>query len=135
VSALATVEVTGGDPLVVEIILPPAEARVVEVVTGLAGPPGPAGGGILPWQIVTASMTLENSTTGLVLVQHAAPLTVGLPPAPLTGQTLTIKDAAGNSAAWPVTISGPIEGAASLDIAFNWSWVSLAYAGTQWVQV
>jgi len=141
-SALTTVEVTGGDPLVVEVILP-AEGivQVVEVATGIVGPQGPpglSGSGVLAWQVVTGSATLASSSTGLVLVQHTAPCTITLPPAPQNGQLLTVKDAAGNSAEWPITVAGGavlIEGAASLEIAFNWSWVTLAYTGTIWVQV
>jgi hypothetical protein len=84
---------------------------------------------------VTGDAVLASSATGLVLVQHTGPCTITLPTSPSVGQLLTIKDAAGHSAAWPIVISGPIEGAASLTIEFNWSWVSLAYAGTMWVQV
>jgi len=141
-SALTTVEVQGGDPLVVEVILPPIEARIVEVITGLAGPqglPGLPGDGVLAWETVTGGgRTLADGTTGLVLVLHTAPCTIGLPPSPATGQVLTIKDAAGQSATWPITVTGGavlIDGAASVEIAFNWSWVSLAFTGVQWGQV
>lgn len=140
-SALTTVEVQGGDPLVVEVILPPVEARIVEVIVGLAGPQGPPGlpgDGVLASQVVTGSTVLASSATGLVLVQHTAPCTITLPTSPSLGQLLTIKDALGHSATWPITITAgasTIEGAASLTIEFNWSWVSLAYMGTGWGQV
>jgi len=142
VSALATVEVQGGDPLVVEVILPAEQVvQVVEVVIGAVGPQGPPGlpgGGVLAWQTVTGDATLASETTGLVLVQHTAPCTIDLPAAPTMGQVLTIKDAGGNSAEWPITVTGGavlIDGAASVEIAFNWSWVSLAFTGAQWGQV
>lgn len=141
-SALTTVEVQGGDPLVVEVILP-AEGvvQVVEVVTGATGPQGPPGlpgDGVLAWQTVTGDATLPAETTGLVLVQHTAPCTINLPASPATGQVLTIKDAAGNSAEWPITVTGGavlIDGAASVEIAFNWSWVQLVYTGAGWGQI
>jgi len=141
-SALTTVEVQGGDPLVVEVIRPAEQVvQVVEVVTGATGPQGPPGlpgSGVLAWQTVTGSAALAAETTGLVLVQHTAPCTIDLPASPSTGQLLTIKDAAGNSATWPITVTGgvvTIDGAASVEIAFNWSWVSLAYTGAGWGQV
>ena len=140
--SLVAVEVTGGDPLVVEVILPAEEmVRVVEVVTGVVGPQGPPGlpgSGVLAWQTVTGSATLAGDTTGLVLVQHTAPCTITLPASPQNGQLLTIKDAAGNSAEWPITVTGGavlIDGAASVEIAFNWSWVQLTYTGVGWGQV
>jgi hypothetical protein len=88
--------------------------------------------------LLTTTTALAAGTTGLVLVSPAAAMTVTLPPSPVLGQTLTVKDAAGNASARNITIAGGgplIEGAATMVLGFNYGWVALAYSGSQWLQV
>jgi hypothetical protein len=94
---------------------------------------------LLPPQVlvVTASQVLPSGFTGNVLVQAAAALTLTLPPIPIAGQAVTIKDAVGNAGSYPITVNGnsvTIEGTATLVINFNYGWLSLVYGGTQWLQ-
>lgn len=95
--------------------------------------------GLAPITTVTASTILPDGTWGIVLVSAAAPLTVTLPKDPVLGQTLTIKDAIGSAATYPITIDDGggfnIEGADTLVIQFNYGWVQLSYTGIQWAQV
>jgi methionine aminopeptidase len=94
--------------------------------------------GIAAVTLLTATTALPADTTGLVLVTAAATMTVTLPPSPVLGQTLTIKDAAGTANTRPITIDGgapDIEGQNTLEINMPYSWVQLAYSGSQWVQV
>jgi len=69
----------------------------------------------------------------------AAALTVTLPPSPGNGQSVVVKDVAGNAGTDAITVQGSggdlIEGAASLDLVHNYSWLNLVFTGVQWVQV
>jgi hypothetical protein len=101
----------------------------------VAGPPG------APGSVITVAETtaLPLGFAGLVCAEPAGgPITVALPPAPVLRQEVTIKDTGGNASANNITVAGgdrTIEGAASLVLSFDYGWVDLVYAGTEWVQV
>lgn len=90
--------------------------------------------------IVGVTTTLPAGYAGFVRVENtaAAPITITLPAAPTSGQEITLKDCAGNSSTYAVTINGNgvfIEGAMTLVLNYDFSWVDLYFTGTQWVQV
>lgn len=121
------------------VVTSPADPRVM--FGSFAGTPLPS----LGWstvvsnvEVVLGTTTLADTVIGLVLVQQSAPCTVSLPANPVVGQVLVIKDALGQAATYPITISGGavlIEGASSLELTVAWSWVRLAWGGTRWLQV
>jgi hypothetical protein len=96
----------------------------------------PAPPELLPPQmlVVTSSQVLPAGFTGTVLVEAAASLTLTLPPTPVTGQAVTVKDALGNAGTYPITVAGTIEGITDMTINFAYGWVSLTYSGIQWIQ-
>lgn len=85
--------------------------------------------------VVAASQTLPQGFSGTVMVEQTGPVTIALPPLPSTGQQVTVKDALGQAATYPITVAGTIEGATNMIINFAYGWVALSYAGTQWVQI
>jgi len=89
--------------------------------------------------VVTSSTTLTTGFTGFVRAENntSATITILLPATPTAGQTVTIKDMLGNASTYPIVVAGngkTIEGAASLVINYNYSWLDLIYTGVQWGQ-
>lgn len=93
-----------------------------------------------PLLTVTATTSLPAGFIGFVEVENttAAAMTVFLPPGPVAGQEITVKDTMGNASTYPITIDGfgaLIEGAATVTLTINYSWVDLMYTrGGIWVQ-
>jgi len=85
--------------------------------------------------VVTASTVLPAGFAGTVLVEQSAPLTITLPPSPVIGQAVTVKDSLGQAATYAITIVGVVEGVAGVTLDFPYGWVSLVWAGPEWVQV
>jgi hypothetical protein len=84
----------------------------------------------LPSGLSCILVGVDNTTGGAV--------TVTLPPDPVAGQRLTIKDVAGNAGSWPIIVLGgvsPVEGAPSVVLTHAYSWVDLVYSGTKWMQI
>lgn len=96
-------------------------------------------GFVEPMMVVSATMSLPAGYSGFVRVENStsAPVTITLPPSPVGGQEITLKDCYGNASTYPVTITGggpAIEGQVSLVLSYNYSWVDLIFTGSQWVQ-
>jgi hypothetical protein len=96
-------------------------------------------GFVEPMLLVNSSITLPAGYRGFVRVENNtnAPISITLPPSPVAGQYVTLKDCYGNAALYPITIVGggpSIEGAAYLPLNFNYSWVDLMFTGAMWVQ-
>ena len=107
------------------------------VPTLVAPPPLPP---IPPYQFVTGSIDLPIGTTGSIFVNNTSntAINITLPPMPVVNQNLVIKDIAGNSATYPITIDAEgytIDGQPTLVIQFNYGWAELTFTGVQWVQV
>jgi hypothetical protein len=87
-----------------------------------------------------ATTVLPAGFTGFVWVENTSgvPVTVTLPGGPTQAQHVVVKDALGNAATLPITVNGggvTIEGQPTLVLIYGYSWVDLAFTGTQWVQV
>jgi hypothetical protein len=71
-----------------------------------------------------------------VILATAAPITVNLPPSPVEGRILQIKDRDGNAGGGsPVTIAGNgnnIDGETEIEITNNYGSFSLLFSGTEW---
>lgn len=93
----------------------------------------------IPMIPIDSTTTLTTGFNGFVSVGNttSAPITVTMPSSPTTSQKITIKDIVGNASLYPITISGGaalIEGASTLVLTYNYSWVDLIYTGSKWVQ-
>ena len=97
--------------------------------SGATGPP----------LIVTVTTALGVGFGGFVWAEPASgPITITLPPTPLPGQAITIKNTSGNAAARPITIAGSsetIEGVATFVLEVDYGWAPLVYTGSEWVQI
>jgi len=117
--------------LVVAVTPPPVTTPAPEPP---AMPPTP------PNMIVYSTTALPAGTAGLIYISNASgvAMSVTLPPSPVLGQTLTIKDITGTATEHPITIIGGsanIEGQPTLVMNYNYNWVELTFTGAQWVQV
>lgn len=96
-------------------------------------------GFVQPMMLVNNSITLPAGYRGFVRVENGtnAPISITLPSSPVASQEITIKDCYGNAGTYPITIvppGGSIEGAGSLALQYNYSWVDLMFTGAVWVQ-
>jgi hypothetical protein len=103
-------------------------------MSGYFGPgPNPA----TLW-VVTASGTISPlSTDGIIIVNKTTPAAtaVTLMSSPPTGQSVTIKDGAGNAATYNITVSpaaGLIDGLGTMVLNNNYASCTLVYNGTGW---
>jgi len=85
--------------------------------------------------VATGSLVIPVGFNGTVMVKQTAPATITLPTSPVLGQQITIKDALGKAELYNITIAGIIEEQTNTTINFNYNWVTVMYAGTQWVQI
>lgn len=97
-------------------------------------------GFVQPMMLVNNSITLPAGYRGFVRVENGtnAPISITLPSSPVASQDITIKDCYGNAGTYPITIvppGGSIEGAGSLALQYNYSWVDLMFTGAVWVQI
>lgn len=88
---------------------------------------------------VTAAgvVTVSPTTDDIVVINKTVPAAtaVSLPATPTTGLEFTIKDGAGNAAAFPITVTpaaGTIDGAATAFINSDYAGVTFNYDGAQW---
>ncbi len=96
-------------------------------------------GFVEPMMLVNNSITLPAGYRGFVRVENGtnAPISITLPASPVAGQEITLKDCYGNAGTYPITIvppGGSIEGAGSLALQYDYSWVDLMFTGAMWVQ-
>jgi len=117
--------------LVVEVTPPPVTTPAPEVPEM---PPSP------PNLIIYETTVMPAGTSGVIYVSNVSggPITVTLPPSPVLGQNLLIKDISGTASVHPITVSGgtsTIEEQPTLVMNFNYNWVQLTFTGAQWVQV
>lgn len=94
----------------------------------------------VPSMTIYETTTLPGGASGNIYVSNVtlAPMSVTLPPSPVVGQNLTIKDISGTAALYPITVVGAsanIEGQPTLIMNYNYNWVELSFTGAQWVQV
>lgn len=97
-------------------------------------PPPPA------YQFVLGDIDLAFGSTGSIFVNNTsnAAITITLPPNPTINQNLVIKDIAGNSATYPITVDAvgyTIDGEPDLIIRYNFGWAEFTFTGVQWVQI
>jgi hypothetical protein len=97
---------------------------------------GSAGNAVLT---VHATVSLPAGFDGSVFVENttSATITITLPSSPYPGEHVLIKDTIGNATAYHIAVSGggvTIEGQPTVTIMYDYSWLDLFYAGTQWVQ-
>lgn len=91
--------------------------------------------------VLTGSGTLTlTSNFTFFPVNRAVPAagTINLPASPTAGDTYTVKDAGGNWATYPQTISGNgvnIDGQPSVSLIFNWVSATFIFNGTQWNEI
>ena len=116
--------------LVLAVIPPPA---------GMLAPETPEMPPV-PSITIYETTALPAGTAGYVYVSNVTlmPMSVTLPPSPVLGQTLTIKDIAGNCGTYPITVIGGsamIEDQPTLVMNYNYNWVQITFTGAQWVQV
>jgi hypothetical protein len=96
-------------------------------------------GFVEPMLLVNNSIALPAGYRGFVRVENGtnAPISITLPASPVAGQEITLKDCYGNAGTYPITIvppGGSIEGAGSLALQYDYSWVDLMFTGAMWVQ-
>lgn len=90
-----------------------------------------------PFSDVTGSVALPAGANGDIFIRNgtAAPITVTLPPSPVTGQFLRFKDCLGNAGTYPVTITGAaIDGNPSYVLRSDYMSLELFWmgSGAQW---
>ncbi len=89
--------------------------------------------------VTNVSKTIANGFNGFLRVENTTslPLTITMPPVPVTSQVITIKDTSGNAILYRITIAGngkTIDGQTTAVIQYNYGWVNLFYNGVQWCQ-
>lgn len=87
-----------------------------------------------------ATVTVAQNLDDIIVVNKdtAGATTVTLPAAPLTGQTITIKDGKGDAASNNISISGNgknIDGATPLTLSGAYDVRTLVYNGTEWNRI
>jgi len=122
-------------------------AKQVDIVVSVAPPPitspapePPVMPPTPPSMTIYETTALPAGTAGFIYISNVStePLFVTLPPSPVVGQTLTIKDITGNAGTYPITVVGgtaQIEGQPTLYMNFDYSWIQITYTGAEWVQV
>lgn len=120
-------------------------AKQVDIVVSVTPPPvtspapGPPDMPSVPSETIYETTELPAGAAGYIYVNNntLAPISITLPPTPGVGQTLTIKDIAGNASTYPITIIGgaDIEGEPTLTMGYNYNWVEITFTGAEWVQV
>lgn len=83
----------------------------------------------------SGNVTCVNESVVVVKKDSGAATTVTLPPSPLTGQAVVVKDGKGDAATNPITVAGAagnIDGAASHVIRDNYGFAVFVYNGTEW---
>jgi hypothetical protein len=78
----------------------------------------------------------DNDKTIVVNKATGSGTFVALPPSPVTGRTIIVKDGKGDAATNPITVlptSGNIDGAANYVISVNRASATFQYDGTEWV--
>jgi hypothetical protein len=89
-------------------------------------------------KVVTTGTTYQClSTDYYVAINLGTPaaMAVTLPSSPTAGQTLVIKDGAGDAATYNITVSpssGTLDGASNVVLNNNYASVSVFYNGTNW---
>lgn len=81
------------------------------------------------------NVTMGNEGVVVIKKESGAATAVTLPPSPLTGHLVFVKDGKGDAATNPITVtpsSGTIDGAASYVIRDNYAGVLFEYDGTEW---
>ncbi len=85
--------------------------------------------------VTTVGPVAVAASDEIVSIQNNLATTVDLPSAPTVGQSHTIKDGLGVSAASPITIipaSGTIDGAAQYKLADDFAAITVTWDGAQW---
>lgn len=87
--------------------------------------------------IVTGSYSVPSDTNSTILVNNTsgASVTVTLPPNPVTGQIVIVKDMAGNAVTWDIIVSpfsGLIDGFPTFTITNAYQSVTFYYTGLDW---
>ncbi len=80
--------------------------------------------------VITGTTTLTTGSTFAILANHAAPLTVYLPLAPIDGQAFKFKDVSGNALGYNITIDGNgknIDGSPTGIINTNYGAIEVMY--------
>jgi hypothetical protein len=94
--------------------------------------------GLLPTSpLITVSGTVITKGFQFVPINNITglPFSVLLSPTPVTGETHTIKDWAGNAATFPITISGNgnlLDAATSYVLAANFQSISMTFVSGKW---
>lgn len=93
-----------------------------------------------PYQFVIGTIDLVLGSTGNIFVNNtsSSSISITLPPAPLIGQNLVIKDVLGNAATYNIVIDATgytIDGVPTLTLRQNYSWAEITFTGVEWVQV
>ena len=86
---------------------------------------------------INNSYNLPSGASSAVLVDNtsSAPVTVTLPPSPVSGQLVIIKDVSGTAFTYPITVSpvtGTIDGFPTFILSNNYQSVTFYYNGTSW---
>jgi hypothetical protein len=85
---------------------------------------------------VSSSSTLPSGTRGNVLVSNTATITLNLPIASYTGQTITFKDVLGNGGDFPITLDAPgsitIGGQLTQVIDTAFGVLTICWDGAEW---
>lgn len=92
-----------------------------------------------PMMVVNHTQALPADYRGFVRVENNtnAPITITLPASPVASQAIELVDCYGNAGTYPITITGNgpmINGAVTVVLNFDRSWVELTFTGAMWVQ-
>jgi hypothetical protein len=97
----------------------------------------PAPSNTQPIRVITSgSSVTATDSDGVIVMNLGTPAasTVALPASPLTGQSITVVDGAGNAYTYNITVtaSATINGNSSWTIGSNYNAVTFAYNGSTW---
>jgi hypothetical protein len=107
---------------------------------GVTGPTGPAGSGVLTIRVITAAGTVTGTTAdNIIIVNKTVPANtiVTMPASPTTGETMIVKDGAGNCSSFPITVTASQNidgtvGSTGIILNTDYTAVNLVYNGTVW---